>query len=52
METHGVSFEGFEPSCGWPSYNNWTEKIIPRGKPDLISVFECETDENADEEEE
>ncbi len=20
METYGVNFEGFEPYCGWPSY--------------------------------
>ena len=36
METYGVSFEGFEPSCGWPSYNSWTEKIIPREKSELV----------------
>ena len=36
METYGVSLEGFEPSCGWPSYNSWTEKIIPREKSELI----------------
>ena len=36
METYGVSFEGFEPSCGWPSYNDWTEKIIPREKSELF----------------
>ena len=36
VETYGVSFEGFEPSCGWPSYNSWTEKIIPREKSELV----------------
>ena len=36
METYGVSFEGFEPSCGWPSYNSRTEKIIPREKSELV----------------
>ena len=36
METYGVRFEGFEPSCGWPSYNSWTEKIIPREKSELV----------------
>ena len=36
METYGVNFEGFEPSCGWPSYNSWVEKIIPREKSELV----------------
>ena len=36
METYGVTFEGFEPSCGWPSYNSWVEKIIPREKSELV----------------
>ena len=29
METYGVSFEGFEPSCGWPMYKHVEEKVIP-----------------------
>ncbi len=35
VETYGVNFEGFEPCCGWPSYNDWVEKIIPCEKSEL-----------------
>ena len=29
METYGVSFEGFQPSCGWPMYKHTEEELIP-----------------------
>ena len=32
METYGVSFEGFEPSCGWPMYKHTEEELIPHLK--------------------
>ena len=32
MKTYGVSFDGFQPSCGWPMYKNVEEKLIPHLK--------------------
>lgn len=29
METYGVSFDGFQPSCGWPMYKHVEEVLIP-----------------------
>ena len=29
METYGVNFDGFEPSCGWPMYKHTEEELIP-----------------------
>ena len=30
METYGVSFDGFQPSCGWPMYKHEKEELIPQ----------------------
>jgi len=30
METYGVSFDGFQPSCGWPMYKHVKEELIPQ----------------------
>ena len=35
METYGVSFEGFEPSCGWPLYKYVEEELIPYLKAEV-----------------
>ena len=35
VETYGVSFEGFEPSCGWPMYKHMEEELIPNLKNEL-----------------
>ena len=32
METYGVSFEGFQPACGWSMYKNAEEHMIPNLK--------------------
>ena len=29
METYGVSFDGFQPTCGWQMYRNVEEHMIP-----------------------
>ena len=29
METYGVSFDGFQPSCGWPMFKHMEEELIP-----------------------
>ena len=36
METYGVSFEGFEPSCGWPMYKHTEEELIPHLKNEAV----------------
>ena len=36
METYGVSFEGFEPSCGWPMYKHTEEELIPHLKNEVV----------------
>lgn len=36
METYGVSFEGFEPSCGWPMYKHTEEELIPHLKNKVV----------------
>ena len=36
METYGVSFEGFEPSCGWPMYKHTEEELIPYLKNEIV----------------
>ena len=36
METYGVSFEGFEPSCGWPMYKHTEEELIPYLKNEVV----------------
>jgi len=30
METYGVSFEGFEPSCGWAMYKHTEDEFLPQ----------------------
>lgn len=35
METYGVSFEGFEPSCGWAMYKHTEEELLPQLKAEL-----------------
>ena len=30
METYGVSFDGFQPSCGWPMYKHVKDELIPQ----------------------
>ena len=35
METYGVSFEGFQPSCGWPLYKYVEEELIPYLKAEV-----------------
>ena len=35
METYGVSFDGFQPSCGWPMYKHVKEELIPRLKSEV-----------------
>ena len=35
METYGVSFEGFQPSCGWPMYKHTEEELIPHLKNEV-----------------
>lgn len=35
METYGVSFEGFEPSCGWAMYKHTEEELIPNLKAEV-----------------
>ena len=36
METYGVSFEGFQPSCGWPMYKHIEEDLIPHLKSEVV----------------
>ena len=36
METYGVSFEGFQPSCGWPMYKHAEEELIPSLKSEVV----------------
>ena len=36
METYGVSFEGFQPSCGWPLYKYVEEELIPYLKAEVV----------------
>ena len=36
METYGVSFEGFQPSCGWPMYKHTEEELIPYLKNEVM----------------
>lgn len=36
METYGVSFEGFEPSCGWPMYKHTEEELIPHLRNEAV----------------
>ena len=36
METYDVSFEGFEPSCGWPMYKHTEEELIPHLKNEVV----------------
>ena len=35
METYGVSFDGFLPTCGWPMYRNVEEHMIPNLKSEV-----------------
>ena len=35
METYGVSFDGFEPSCGWVMYKHTEEELIPNLKAEV-----------------
>ena len=35
METYGVSFDGFQPSCGWPMYKHVKEELIPQLKSEV-----------------
>ena len=35
METYGVSFEGFQPACGWSMYKNAEEHMIPNLKREV-----------------
>ena len=35
METYGVSFEGFEPSCGWPFYKHIRDEFLPKLKAEV-----------------
>ena len=30
MKTYGVSFDGFQPSCGWTMYKHVKEELIPQ----------------------
>ena len=36
METYGVSFEGFQPSCGWPMYKHIESEFIPHLKNEAV----------------
>ena len=36
METYGVSFEGFQPSCGWPMYKRIESEFIPHLKREVV----------------
>lgn len=36
METYGVSFEGFEPSCGWAMYKHTEEELLPNLKAEVV----------------
>ena len=36
METYDVSFEGFQPSCGWPMYKHTEEELIPHLKNEVV----------------
>ena len=36
METYGVSFEGFQPSCGWPMYKHIEEDLVPHLKSEVV----------------
>ena len=36
METYGVGFEGFQPSCGWPMYKHIEEDLIPHLKSEVV----------------
>lgn len=35
METYGVSFDGFEPSCGWPFYRHINDEFLPELKAEV-----------------
>ena len=35
METYGVSFDGFEPSCGWAMYRHVEEEFLPQLKAEV-----------------
>ena len=35
METYGVNFDGFEPSCGWAMYKHTEEELIPNLKAEV-----------------
>lgn len=35
METYGVSFDGFQPTCGWQMYRNVEEHMIPNLKSEV-----------------
>ena len=36
METYGVSFDGFQPSCGWPMYKHIEEDLVPHLKSEVV----------------
>ena len=36
METYDVSFEGFQPSCGWPMYKHTEGELIPYLKNEVV----------------
>ena len=36
METYGVSFDGFQPSCGWPMYKHIESEFIPHLKREVV----------------
>ena len=36
METYGVRFVGFQPSCGWPMYKHTEEELIPHLKNEVV----------------
>ena len=36
METYGVSFEGFQPSCGWSMYKHIEEDLISHLKSEVV----------------
>ena len=48
METYGVSFEGFVPSCGWAMYRQTEEKLIPNLKAE-VEGWRVRRDEAANE---
>ena len=48
METYGVSFDGFEPSCGWVMYKHTEEELIPNLKAE-VERWRTRRDEAANE---